>query len=246
MYYKLEHSDFVARRSHESDFVATQQILASFLQDAILDVKSGIVCASVGADEITQACVAALRSHKEAYGTKLLKPKHHWMMDLGPQVRRDQKVVDAFVVERQHLLVKSVSEAVKNTSDFEVSVLSSLVHAQIRSARNLKLSNGLLGQTTRLQELPAVTLSRKVTVYGFVIAEGDVVLRAHEVATVVACASEEATLFLFVAPMLVIGRPTEHSLKCRRRPGLAVWQALDVKQCTAWRDDPDGVLVLAR
>ena len=37
----------------------------------------------------------------------VIKPKHHWLMHVPQQIARDNAVIDAFVIERQHLLVKA-------------------------------------------------------------------------------------------------------------------------------------------
>ncbi len=216
-------------------------------QDVILAVKQGLVQAEAGAAELSTASSAFLKAHKEVYGSVHIRPKHHWMLDLAAQVRRDSMIVDAFVVERQHLMVKSVAEPVKNLADYETSVMSSLVHTQLRSVRECKLGNELVGCTKVLAEVPSALVAQKVAIYGIVIAVGDVVLRSLEVATVVACAQDGLDLFLFVAPMVVQGRLTEHAFRCRRTEGLTLWRALDVQRCPVWRVDPDGsVLVIAR
>jgi hypothetical protein len=58
-----------------------------------------------GAAQLETATRNFLELHQHAYGSRHLKPKHHWMLDLGPQVRRDRMILDAFAIERQHLLV---------------------------------------------------------------------------------------------------------------------------------------------
>jgi len=43
---------------------------------------------------------------QECYGIAHIKPKHHWLMHIPSQLEKHQAILDAFVVERQHLLVK--------------------------------------------------------------------------------------------------------------------------------------------
>ena len=159
-------------------------------------------------------------------------------MDLGPQVRRDRMILDAFVIERQHLLVKSVAEHVRNTSKFEVSVLSSLINAQIRTVREL---------TSLLGGMPSVLVANKMAIHSFTVTVDEVVLRGHEAGAVFACAREGVEFFLFVAPMVKLAQVTEQAAKFRRTTTLGVWRAVDVQHCIAWKEDPDGaVLDLAR
>ncbi len=35
------------------------------------------------------------------------KPKHHWLLNVPAQIAKDNVVLDAFVIERQHVLVKA-------------------------------------------------------------------------------------------------------------------------------------------
>jgi hypothetical protein len=213
----------------------------------LLAIKQGLVPADDGAAQLEVATQHFMVLHQRCYGSQHLKPKHHWLMDLGPQVRRDRMILDAFVIERQHLLVKSVAEHVRNTSKFEVSVLSSLINAQIRTVRELKMGDELMGRTSLLEGMPSVLVANKMAIHSFTVTVDEVVLRGHEAGAVLACAREGLELFLFVAPMVKLAKVTEQAAKFRRTTTLAVWRAVDVQHCIAWKEDPDGaVLVLAR
>jgi hypothetical protein len=156
-------------------------------------------------------------------------------------------MLDAFVIERQHLLVKSVAEHIRNTSQFEVSVLSSLINVQIRTVRELKIGDELMGRTSHLEGMPGVQVSDKMAIHNFIVAVHEVVLRGTEAGVVVACAREGPELFCFVAPMVKLAPVTVQAVKFRRTTTLAVWRAVDLQQCIAWKEDPDGaVLVLDR
>ena len=213
----------------------------------LLAIKQGLVPVDDGAAQLEAATQNFMILHQRCYGGQHLKPKHHWMMDLGPQVRRDRMILDAFVIERQHLLVKSVAEHVRNTSQFEVSVLSSLINVQIRTVRELKIGDELMGRTSHLEGMPGVQVSDKMAIHDFIVAVNEVVLRGHEAGVVVTCAREGPELFCFVAPMVKLATVTVQAVKFRRTTTLAVWRAVDLQQCIAWKEDPDGaVLVLAR
>jgi hypothetical protein len=213
----------------------------------LLAIKQGLVPVDDGAAQLEAATQNFMILHQRCYGNQHLKPKHHWMLDLGPQIRRDHMVLDAFVIERQHLLVKSVAEHVRNTSQFEVSVLSSLINVQIRTVRELKVGDELMGRTSHLEGMPGVQVSDKMAIHNFIVAVHEVVLRGTEAGVVVACAREGPELFCFVAPMVKLAPVTVQAVKFRRTTTLAVWRAVDLQQCIAWKEDPDGaVLVLAR
>ncbi len=75
----------------------------------------------------------------------------------------------------------------------------------------------------------------------------EVVLRGHEAGVVLTCACEGLELFFFVAPMVKLAQVTVQATRFRRTTTLAIWRAADLQQCIAWKEDPDGaVLVLAR
>jgi hypothetical protein len=151
------------------------------------------------------------------------------------------------VVERQHLLVKTVAENIRNTSQYEESLMSSLINVQIKTVRELHLSDELIGRTSLLEGMPGVLVADKMAIHSFTVTVDEVVLRGHEAGVVVACAREGVELFCFVAPMDKLAQVTEQAAKFRRTSTLAVWRAVDVQQCIAWKEDPDGaVLVLAR
>ncbi len=209
----------------------------------MLAIKNGTIQHDVGSAQLAECAKDFLLKHQVAYGSELLKPKHHWMLDIAQQVSRDRGVLDAFVIERQHLLVKQVAEHVRNLRDYERSVLASVVTVQLQRARDLVLGDRLLGATNGLCEMPNVLVSTKLQVFGFVVAAGDVILRGREAGIVVAGARDGAELFLFVEPLAKLGDAT-HSLRFRRSLGLAVWRPRDVRQSPAWRAEPDGSLLV--
>ncbi len=182
--------------------------------------------------------------HQEAYGSQFLKPKHHWLLDIAPQITRDRVVLDAFVIERQHLLVKSLAEHVRNTSDYEKSVLASVVTVQSQEARAMVIGDGLVGATARLAEMPRVTVAKKMVIFDFVISVGEVVLRVTEAGIVAACARDDSGFFFFVTPLTTVEEVTPLSCKCRLSSAMVVWRATEVRQCSAWREEPDGLVLV--
>lgn len=185
-------------------------------------------------------------AHKSAYGTQYVRPKTHWLMDIAPQVRRDNMILDAFVIERQHLLVKSVAEKIANTSIFEQSLMASVFTVQLRQCRDQVIGDGLVGRTARLQGYPGALVADKVSVHGFDVRVDDVVMRGAQPATVVACAAEGLDLFLFVDPMAEVAQITPHAGQYRPTCEVCLWRALDVVSCLAWRIDADGSVLVVR
>ena len=96
-----------------------------------------------------------LALNQQAYGGDGIKPKHHWQMHIPKQIARDGLVLDAFVIERKHLSIKRVAEPITNTTVFEHSLMSAVVHSQIQAAKIDKLDR-LSGKT---RQMGSITLA---------------------------------------------------------------------------------------
>ena len=174
-------------------------------------------------------------------------PKHHWAFDIAQQWRDTGVVLDAFVIERQHLMIKRVAEPVKNTKEYETSVLSSATMVQVRNAVELKLGDGLRGKTRSIEQFHGVLVADRMEIHGFLVSAQDVIARGLEAAVVVACAADASCLFFVVALMTRLATVTDHAGEFRRTEQLAVWRADGVQHVLAWRSGSDGsVLVICR
>ena len=197
-------------------------------------------------DELRGAASTFLRLHVAVHGTSEVKPKHHWLLDIPDQISRDRLVLDAFVIERQHLLVKKVAENVTNTRAFERSVLASLLTVQRQEVRAALFGEGLLGKRSRLQGAPAgveVTLKMKVNC-SVELTVGDIVRRGNEAGLVRACAADASGLFVYVSRMEVVANVTPQSIRCAILPELAIWRAAACEACLAWRFESEVIVVV--
>lgn len=111
--------------------------------DLVLLCKRERMSPADATEALRRACVRHLELHEIAYGTQHLRPKHHWQLDMCEQAARDGCILDAFVVERMHLSVKRIAEAVKNTSVFERSVMSGVINHRFQRAADGILFSGL-------------------------------------------------------------------------------------------------------
>lgn len=212
--------------------------------DTILDFKAGVLDVGTGSDRIQEAVQRHMQLHLVAYGPSFVKPKHHWMMDIAGQVRRDKLLVDCFVVERSHLRVKRVAEPITNTTDFEKSVLSSLLTVALQSRESE--CDGLVGSTAAWPGAPAIRIADKVRVWGVTHTIDDVVTLGDEVGLLVACCSDRGDLLMLVKPMTAT---TVISLHCKVYTvgaDLAAWQAVHVRATLAWRYRANGSVMVVR
>ncbi len=225
---------------HVASFNAVSNVI-----DCILDVKRCLVDVRAGADRLEAAVRRHLALHTSVYGAAHIRPKHHWMLDLPQQLRRDGAVLDAFVIERTHLRVKAVAETIKNTRAFERSALASLLTTVLQD-REMP-SDGLLGRSAPLPGAAlAVRVADKLRVWGTEIAVQDVVVLNGSAACVVACAQEAGVLTLLVHPLHRIQAVSEYCDVCELRSELAAWSATDVTHALAWRSRRDGSLMVVR
>ena len=208
--------------------------------------KSGFVTAAEGCVQLERCTTRFLRLRQDAYGTAALKPKHHWLLDIPPQLQRDGMMLDAFVIERQHLLVKGVADHLKNTSDFEGSMCGSLLTLQLQPRDDDAFFDGLIGRTQVLECFANARVADRLCCGCVTIKVGEVVSRGAEASFAVACALEGATMFVIVAVASKVADVTATAVKLRRTEQLTVWKAAEARQSLAWRLEAAGTILLLR
>jgi hypothetical protein len=222
--------------------------LASFVAactvvDVLLDAKRLNTNVLDVADRLDTLTVEYLRLHKVAYGTQAVRPKHHWMLDISGQLRRSQCVFDAFIIERNHLVVKAIAEQVDRTTVFERSVLTGLLNKM----HSLEVSHeGLVGKRAKLPGSHNVLVADSMRRFGLDLAVGDVIRCCNAFGIVRACVSELEVSVAIVALLEVVARPVGHYVKCKltRDRTLEMWSPADIHQCKAWYVDSDSHLVV--
>ena len=155
-------------------------------------------------------------------------------------------MLDAFVLERQHLMVKSVAEHTRISSDFEGSLCSSVLTLQLQEGDADAFFDGLIGQTSLLEGFATTRVASKLTYGCMVIRVGDFVSRGAEAGVVAGCALEGTTLLLIVSLAAKVRDVTPSAVRLRRTDELAIWLAAEVQQCIAWRHYPDDTTLLLK
>ena len=216
------------------------------VQDLFVAAKAGLKDIDEAADELHLAMVSYLQVHKAVYDRSLIRPKVHWMLDIPAQLKRDRLIIDAFVIERQHLLVKRVSEHIKNLSQFEDSVLASVLVAQLHEAKELVVGDQLVGRTTPLDGCRDAMVANKLAIHSVEYSVDDVVARGSDVGVIIACAIEAGVLYALVSPFVLVDHVSRNTSKFSRTPGLAVWLAADIQHVLAWMHGRGSVFVIRR
>ena len=163
--------------------------------------------------ELKRQINAFLKSHVEAYAQEFVIPKHHYMCHMTRQAEEDGVWLDCFVHERKHQVTKDCSESIKNTVDFEGSVLTTVVHATIERLRHSVAPDELLEPTAPCQELSdAFHVPCRVSNwmrFQFVrIAVGDLLFCGEGACLVEACVTSGEEFALLVEPLALIERPS--------------------------------------
>jgi hypothetical protein len=224
--------------------------LASFrgacrIVDLIVLAKAKIADTTEVAMHLQRAMSDFLDLHKAAYGTGHVLPKHHWMMDVPQQIAKDGFILDAFVIERTHLMVKTVADHVENTRIFEASVLRGVVNAKLLLSKSAIGCDTLLG---RMQPVPgheAMVIADRMLVSTFEVCVSDFVVLGSFVGRVVACVCELNTLLLIVETFAVVARIGTHTVVARGSRASEVWRASDVQHAIAWRcNAEDGSITI--
>lgn len=209
--------------------------------DHLLETKRGFSSAQHDAVHLRAAIEHMLRSHVSAYGTDNLIPKHHWMLDVPEQIERDNLVLDCFIIERMHLLVKGVANHVRNTVCFERSVLASVLNLQHRRATDVYERYGLRGKATPWQGGFA---SHSLTLAGLDVNSGDVVFNEIQAGQVEACILQGRTLAVIVSLLTAVELVSSHSGRYRSSGERTMWPAAVLRPSRAWYSEDTGLTVV--
>ena len=167
------------------------------LVDIFQATKFRILSMSDAADLITSTHTRYMIKHIEAYGTRHVRPKFHWIIDLVDQIRRDPQLFDQLIVERLHLLVKEIAVNIDNKSRWERSILSRLLLHHIQDARLLEAECRLVvPQRVTRPDLPNAEFARGICVRGMKISLDDVVAWGRDLGKVVACGRDNGAFFI--------------------------------------------------
>jgi hypothetical protein len=180
--------------------------------------------------------------HKVAYGTEMIKPKHHWQQDVPAQIKQDGIVIDGWIVERLHLRTKQVAEHVDNTVRFERSVLSGVLNIHFREAAAGVGPHGLRGRTAPFHENALIADSMET--FSMKVSRGDFVFRGEHLGMLTACIEEGGQLMALVETFEMIETVSAHSTRVRQSGNPAIWIAEELELAVAWITEPNGFVVI--
>ena len=189
------------------------------------------------------------RSHVDAYADELVRPKHHYMWHMTKQVDEDGFWLDCFVHERKHQLTKDCYNHIKNTSDFEASVLSTVLNATIErlhtiSPNELLQPDAVSAEMSNAFGMPC-RVSNQVRFNFVYIVVGDLLFCGMNACLVDACVCYGGNFALLVRSLTLVERPTRTTSRWTPtyvtemmvlNPGL-------VRHAACWHERADGTIV---
>ena len=174
----------------------------------------------------------------------MIRPKHHRMQHIPLQILRDKLVLDAWIIERLHLLLRDILGHYRSTSDhFESNLLAGVC---LKQSESLKTSvfYGLDGTAKPLEGFPGTSIANSLLYCGLRVSATDVVWRENVPGLVRACADERGTLFVLVDVYRQVGNEVEGTPMWRETGKIEAWLAEHIEQAMAWYDADDGVVIL--
>ena len=104
----------------------------------------------------------------------------------------------------------------------------------------------MLGKVAPFPGLPSAQVADRMDSAGVVMAVGDMVTLGEDVGVIVACAVDSAELFAVVQPLQKKAGLARFVSQYSMTGGMEIWPALSCALALAWRDRPDGSVVVVR
>ena len=179
----------------------------------VLDALQALKTGGGSADVLTASSRHHMSCFCTAYGSDELIPKHHFLVHIPEQRRRDGCLLDCFTHERKHQMIKSCCSWIDNTRSFERMTLCRVLQEQLRQVQDLPWRRCFLqGRQVECPNLgrDVVAVSR-VSFLGAVVSAGDIIFVGDAGLLVQACAAVDGTLCLLVVSLHRVGRVVSHA-----------------------------------
>ena len=193
-------------------------------------------------DRLQAAADEAIRLHVACHGNGDIRPKHHRMQHIPGQIRRDLLVLDAWIIERLHLIFKDLLSHIRATQCYEVSMLRGCCIKQMEALK-AKIFYGLLGRVSPLPSIPGARAAKQLYCCGMTVSVTDFVFRARVLGLVEACVEEMGSVYVLVQVHRVV-QQIHGTFKWQPIGEIQAWDAEEIEPASAWYQEPDGVVIL--
>ena len=204
-----------ALRPHWDSFRACCEVV-----DLILAAKRGEISPRESASTLRRKVSRFLELHKACYGTGYMRPKHVWMHALADKWEQDDRVWDAFIIERMHLSVKPTAERLRSMGRAERTLLSGVINSHIASLQTMKGPVHFVDTPIRMSaHLPDTLCADSMVVRHMTLRVGDVIFREASAGKLLACVLEGGFFYGLVEMFTFADEETLHAKAWRVRTG---------------------------
>ena len=205
--------------------------------------------------ELDQALLDHGEAFKLAYDDEV-KPKFHYARKLTRQLLRDLWLIDCFVLERKHSLLKEAARDTNNTRSFERTVMARTMALQMQELRSAQLTDGfiegnLCPALAALLGVLEAAVANSISLNGTRIYTGDIIVVDGQPAQVKSCCTAnvggEVELYLLLNYFTFVEQLTVMCGKWKSRAGAqlrVVSPRYVVRLALFWRDLGDGHFVV--
>ncbi|CAE8715593.1 unnamed protein product, partial [Polarella glacialis] len=163
-------------------------------------------------DQLAAAQSQHLKLFVQSYGAEAGRPKHHFSLRLPSQIKRDKLILDVWVHERKHRLIKSSARAVSRAPDHEKCVMSLVAETQLDELGKWSNNACLSGPSSTQPDLAVLFNSGQAACADNLalpwgkIAVGDVLVSPDSAMVVQACLQLDSFSRLIVSPFTLRSR----------------------------------------
>jgi hypothetical protein len=151
------------------------------------------------------------------------RPKHHFALRIPSQIMEDGVVLDAWPLERKHLVPKRCAESIKNTSTFERTTLVRSVIAQLRQLAVDSCDN-VVSVNRHAPADGAYAIGDQARILGITFAKGDVIYSDLDVAAIVANAAMAGGVSFLLVKRLQLLKDHRSFAEYRAEAAEVAWQ----------------------
>jgi hypothetical protein len=204
----------------------------------------------ISAVELARQLNVYLKATKAVWGCDHIVPKHHWSLHLPVQYELDSFLLDCFVLERKHRLMKTYSDQDNNLHGFDFTVLTRAVQEQVRMLEKLQpgIDTPNRNRSLALESLfgPDVRIGTYVTSGSHTYHNDDILFVRGECFLIRACFGGPQCGLVLQSLSLIRKASETTSEFCRTTcVYAATFSTLGSVQCPHyWSYDGDSVLIL--
>ena len=204
--------------------------------DIMIAVKHRRLDTQRGKEQMLTAIARWMELHKIQYGFEHFKPKFLWIWSCALNLDRSEWLFDMWGIERQHRRVRAQVEPIKNTRQFEGSVLQRVLDAQLSSLHGPDLLSKKYSFPTRNVKRNcgniAASMADSCVCLGVSFHVDDLVEHEGEVGVIIACFQYDSNgLMILLVELMRRVSPTRFQQTAAQR----FWRASCVHLSQAWK-----------